>query len=216
MRRSLVLFGILGLGVTGVWVHAAQQPATAPPAQTFNPANFTGTVTPRGDDRHPHEPVSLRSRRAHQVAQPRRRSGDLRRGRPASRAGARQGAHEFEQGVDVPRGARRHALARRSARRGHHADLTELRDDELDGAGERSGLQARRSGDACVAPTVARSGSPSSSAARAVHRARSGARRRRRRSRAAAWPGTPRSAASSCCCARRSATCTRRDSRRMS
>jgi quercetin dioxygenase-like cupin family protein len=47
MRRSLVLFGILGLGVMGVWVHAAQQPAP-PPAQTFNPANFTGTVTPRG------------------------------------------------------------------------------------------------------------------------------------------------------------------------
>ena len=47
MRRSLVLFGILGLGLTGVWVHAAQQPATSPPAQTFNPANFTGTVTPR-------------------------------------------------------------------------------------------------------------------------------------------------------------------------
>jgi quercetin dioxygenase-like cupin family protein len=45
MRRSLVLFGILGLGLTGVWVHAAQQPASSPPA--FNPANFTGTVTPR-------------------------------------------------------------------------------------------------------------------------------------------------------------------------
>jgi hypothetical protein len=47
MRRSLVLFGILGLGLTGVWVHAAQQAATAPPAPTFNPANFTGTVTQR-------------------------------------------------------------------------------------------------------------------------------------------------------------------------
>jgi quercetin dioxygenase-like cupin family protein len=47
MRRSLVLLGILGIGLTGVWVHAAQQAATAP-AQTFNPANFTGTVTPRG------------------------------------------------------------------------------------------------------------------------------------------------------------------------
>ena len=53
MRRSLVLLGILGLGLTGVWVHAAQQvssperSATPPPAQTFNPANFTGTVTPR-------------------------------------------------------------------------------------------------------------------------------------------------------------------------
>ena len=47
MRRSLVLFGILGLGVTGVWVHAAQQPAAPAPAQTFNPANFTGTVTQR-------------------------------------------------------------------------------------------------------------------------------------------------------------------------
>jgi quercetin dioxygenase-like cupin family protein len=46
MRRSLVLFGILGLGLMGVWVHAAQQPA-ASPAPTFNPANFTGTVTPR-------------------------------------------------------------------------------------------------------------------------------------------------------------------------
>jgi quercetin dioxygenase-like cupin family protein len=46
MRRSLVLSGILGLGLMGVWVHAAQQPA-APPAPTFNPANFTGTVTPR-------------------------------------------------------------------------------------------------------------------------------------------------------------------------
>jgi quercetin dioxygenase-like cupin family protein len=45
MRRSLVLSGILGLGLMGVWVQAAQQPA--PPAQTFNPANFTGTVTPR-------------------------------------------------------------------------------------------------------------------------------------------------------------------------
>jgi quercetin dioxygenase-like cupin family protein len=48
MRRSLVLLGILGLGVTSVWVHAAQQPAPAAPAPTFNPANFTGTVTPRG------------------------------------------------------------------------------------------------------------------------------------------------------------------------
>jgi quercetin dioxygenase-like cupin family protein len=46
MRRSLVLSGILGLGLMGVWAHAAQQPA-APPAPTFNPANFTGTVTPR-------------------------------------------------------------------------------------------------------------------------------------------------------------------------
>lgn len=45
MRRSLVLVGILGLGVMGVWVHAAQQPAS-PPAPAFNPANFTGTVTP--------------------------------------------------------------------------------------------------------------------------------------------------------------------------
>jgi quercetin dioxygenase-like cupin family protein len=31
----------------GVLVQAAQQPAPAAP-QTFNPANFTGTVTPRG------------------------------------------------------------------------------------------------------------------------------------------------------------------------
>ena len=46
MRRSLVLFGILGLGLTGVWAQAAQQPAA--PAPAFNPANFTGTVTPRG------------------------------------------------------------------------------------------------------------------------------------------------------------------------
>jgi quercetin dioxygenase-like cupin family protein len=46
MRRSLVLSGILGLGLMGVWAHAAQQ-AAAPPAPTFNPANFTGTVTPR-------------------------------------------------------------------------------------------------------------------------------------------------------------------------
>ena len=27
MRRSLVLSGILGLGLMGVWAHAAQQPA---------------------------------------------------------------------------------------------------------------------------------------------------------------------------------------------
>jgi quercetin dioxygenase-like cupin family protein len=53
MRRSLVLFAILGLGLTGVWVHAAQQAsspersATTPRAPAFNPANFTGTVTPR-------------------------------------------------------------------------------------------------------------------------------------------------------------------------
>ena len=47
MRRSFVLFGILGLGVMGVLVQAAQQPGAASPAQTFNPANFTGTVTPR-------------------------------------------------------------------------------------------------------------------------------------------------------------------------
>jgi len=43
----LVLFGILGLGMTGVWLQAAQQPASPPAPQTFNPANFTGTVTPR-------------------------------------------------------------------------------------------------------------------------------------------------------------------------
>ena len=48
MRRSLVLFGVVGLGVMGVWVQAAQQPAPAPAPQTFNAANFTGTVTPRG------------------------------------------------------------------------------------------------------------------------------------------------------------------------
>ena len=47
MRRLLVLFGILGLGATSVWVQAAQQPASAPAPQAFNPANFTGTVTPR-------------------------------------------------------------------------------------------------------------------------------------------------------------------------
>lgn len=46
MRRSLVLSAIVGLGVMGVWVHAAQQSA-APAPQAFNPANFTGTVTPR-------------------------------------------------------------------------------------------------------------------------------------------------------------------------
>ena len=44
MRRSLVLCAILGIGLTSVWVHAAQQAAA--PAQAFNPANFTGTVTP--------------------------------------------------------------------------------------------------------------------------------------------------------------------------
>jgi quercetin dioxygenase-like cupin family protein len=57
MRRSLVLLGILGLGVMGVWVHAAQQPAPAP-AQTFNPANFTGMVTP-------HSTTDIRMNRYH-------------------------------------------------------------------------------------------------------------------------------------------------------
>lgn len=49
MRRSIVLFGVIALGVTSAWIQAAQQPASAPPpAPAFNPANFTGTVTPRG------------------------------------------------------------------------------------------------------------------------------------------------------------------------
>lgn len=48
MRRSLVLLGILGLGLMGVWAQAAQQPASVPAPPAFNPANFTGTVTPRG------------------------------------------------------------------------------------------------------------------------------------------------------------------------
>ena len=46
MRRSIVLLGILVVGLVGVWAHAAQQPAASPPP-AFNPANFTGTVTPR-------------------------------------------------------------------------------------------------------------------------------------------------------------------------
>ena len=46
MRRSIVLLGILVVGLVGVWAHAAQQPASSP-APAFNPANFTGTVTPR-------------------------------------------------------------------------------------------------------------------------------------------------------------------------
>ena len=57
MRRLLLLFGILGLGVMGVWAQAAQQPA-ASPAQTFNPANFTGTVTP-------HSTADIRMNRYH-------------------------------------------------------------------------------------------------------------------------------------------------------
>jgi quercetin dioxygenase-like cupin family protein len=56
-RRSFVLLSILGLGVMGVWVHAAQQPAPAP-AQTFNPANFTGMVTP-------HSTADIRMNRYH-------------------------------------------------------------------------------------------------------------------------------------------------------
>ena len=58
MRRSVVLLGILGLGVMGVWAQAAQQPAASPPAQTFNPANFTGTVTP-------HSTADIRMNRYH-------------------------------------------------------------------------------------------------------------------------------------------------------
>jgi quercetin dioxygenase-like cupin family protein len=46
MRRSFVLVGVIALGVMSVWAQAAQQPSS-PPAPTFNPANFTGTVTPR-------------------------------------------------------------------------------------------------------------------------------------------------------------------------
>ena len=64
MRRSLVLCAILGIGLTSVWVHAAQQAssperrATTAPAQTFNPANFTGTVTP-------HNTADIRMNRYH-------------------------------------------------------------------------------------------------------------------------------------------------------
>ena len=58
MRRSLVLCAILGIGLTSVWVHAAQQPATTAPAQTFNPATFTGTVTP-------HSTADIRMNRYH-------------------------------------------------------------------------------------------------------------------------------------------------------
>jgi quercetin dioxygenase-like cupin family protein len=47
MRRSFVLVGVIALGVMSVWTQAAQQP-TPPTAPTFNPANFSGTVTPRG------------------------------------------------------------------------------------------------------------------------------------------------------------------------
>jgi quercetin dioxygenase-like cupin family protein len=64
MRRSLVLCAILGIGLTSVWVQAAQQSssperrATTAPAQTFNPANFTGTVTP-------HSTADIRMNRYH-------------------------------------------------------------------------------------------------------------------------------------------------------
>jgi quercetin dioxygenase-like cupin family protein len=44
MRRTFVLAAVLVVGVMSVWMHGAQQ-APAPPA--FNPANFSGTVTPR-------------------------------------------------------------------------------------------------------------------------------------------------------------------------
>src|SRR5688572_10265857 len=110
--------------------------------------------------RHPHEPLSLRSRRAHQVAQPRRRSGDLCGRRTAARAGARQGLARRRAGNHVPCRARCRALAWRGAQReGHHADLTELRYDELEGASGGERLQIGRclapanQGDACVAPT---------------------------------------------------------------
>ena len=45
MRRTLVLSAVLVLGVMSAWLYGAQQPAAPPPA--VNPANFSGTVTPR-------------------------------------------------------------------------------------------------------------------------------------------------------------------------
>jgi quercetin dioxygenase-like cupin family protein len=45
MQRTLVLSAVIVMGACGVWIHAAQQ--GAPPAPPFNPANFTGTVTPQ-------------------------------------------------------------------------------------------------------------------------------------------------------------------------
>jgi quercetin dioxygenase-like cupin family protein len=56
MQRTLVLSAVLVLGVCGVWIHGAQQ--SAPPAQPFNTANFTGTVTP-------HPTADIRTSRNH-------------------------------------------------------------------------------------------------------------------------------------------------------
>jgi quercetin dioxygenase-like cupin family protein len=53
MRRTFVLSAILMLGAMGAWMHGDEQsaaPSSAAPtsaAPAFNPANFTGTVTPR-------------------------------------------------------------------------------------------------------------------------------------------------------------------------
>ena len=114
MRRSLVLSGILGLGLMGVWAHAAQQPAPSP-APTFNPANFTGTVTPRAT-------TDIRMNRYHfdpgartKWHGPRGRSGALFRKRPPAGAGTREGDAGVRRGLDAPRDGRRAALARRPA-----------------------------------------------------------------------------------------------------
>jgi quercetin dioxygenase-like cupin family protein len=48
MLRTLVLSAILMVGVMGAWMQGNQQAAQPPAAPAFNPANFTGTVTPRG------------------------------------------------------------------------------------------------------------------------------------------------------------------------
>ena len=47
MRRTLVLSAIFVLGVMGAWMRGDQQAAPAASPQAFNPANFTGTVTPK-------------------------------------------------------------------------------------------------------------------------------------------------------------------------
>ncbi len=46
MRRTLVLSAVLVLGVCGAWLNGAPQGAQPQP-QPFNPANFTGKVTPQ-------------------------------------------------------------------------------------------------------------------------------------------------------------------------
>ena len=137
----LCSLGILGLGLTGVWAHAAQQPA-ASPAPTFNPANFTGTVTPRATtdirmNRYHFDPGARTKWHSHEGGQVLfAESGRL---RVQERGKAVQ---EFAAGLDAPRDGRRAALARRAVSRcGDYADLVELRDDDLAGAGERSGLQ---------------------------------------------------------------------------